>query len=156
MSDMIEYAGYKGSVEFSAKDRSFFGQVLFIDSLLMYHGTSIAEIEAAFKETIDSYLEFCKSRNREPLKPYSGSFNIRISPDDHKSLSEIAYLKDVSMNVLVAQALHDYVESNKQPAVFCVEHKHMHTHTHIIKDECEGNTLLEDGNWEMQSQQTAH
>lgn len=84
MSNDLEYKGYIGSVEFSAEDKRLFGKVLFIDSLLMYSGESIRELEAAFHETVDAYLELCAAKGREPNKSYSGSFNIRIGSDLHR------------------------------------------------------------------------
>ena len=65
MSNYLEHKGYYGTVEYSSEDRLFFGKVQFVDSLLAYDGVSIDEIEAAFKETVDSYLVFCKATGKK-------------------------------------------------------------------------------------------
>lgn len=123
MSDKLEYKGFQGSVEYSSEDRLFFGKVLFIDSLLMYHGTSVDEIELAFKDTIDSYLTHCKKAGKLPNKPYSGSFNIRIGPDLHRNAVQMAYKNSIKLNEYVKNAIQSAVDHN---GVAKVEHIHQH------------------------------
>lgn len=128
MSDDLEYKGYRGSVEYSGEDRAFFGKVLFIDSLLMYHGTSVNEIEQAFKETVDHYLVLCKKTGRSPNKPYSGSFNVRIGSDLHRKAAQAAYHRKINLNEYVAIAIQSAVDQN---VVSKVEHIHQHNVTII-------------------------
>ena len=123
MSDDLEYKGYRGSVEYSGEDRVFFGKVLFVDSLLMYHGTSVDEIEQAFKKTVDHYLALCKKTGRTPNKPYSGSFNVRIGSDLHRKAVQAAYNKKINLNEYVTNAIQSAVDQNR---ISKVEHIHQH------------------------------
>ncbi len=113
MSDNLEYKGYRGSIEYSREDHLFFGKVLFIDSLLMYHGTSVDEIEQAFKETVDAYLDHCERTGKSPNKPYSGTFNVRIGPDLHRDAVQIAAIQGMSLNQFVGDAIQQSVDSAK-------------------------------------------
>lgn len=126
MSDDLEYKGYRGSVEYSGEDRVFFGKVLFVDSLLMYHGTSVDEIEQAFKKTVDHYLALCKKTGRSPNKPYSGSFNVRIGSDLHRKAVQAAYHRNINLNEYVTIAIQFAVDQN---GVSKVEHIHQHNVT---------------------------
>lgn len=128
MSDDLEYKGYRGSVEYSGEDRVFFGKVLFVDSLLMYHGTSVDEIEQAFKKTVDHYLALCKKTGRSPKKPYSGSFNVRIGSDLHRNAAQAAYHRNINLNEYVTIAIQSAVDQN---VVSKVEHIHQHNITII-------------------------
>src|SRR5690554_2791501 len=105
VSNELEHRGYKGSVEYNSEDRILFGKVLFIDSLLMYHGATVDEIEAAFRETVDSYLQHCEATGKQPNKPYSGSFNVRVGAERHRAAAQLAYRKGCSLNEVVCQAL---------------------------------------------------
>lgn len=114
MSNELEHRGYKGSVEYNSEDRILFGKVLFIDSLLMYHGATVDEIEAAFRETVDSYLQHCEATGKQPNKPYSGSFNVRVGAERHRAAAQLAYRKGCSLNEVVCQAL-DGCLANEAP-----------------------------------------
>lgn len=39
---------------------------------------------------------------------------IRLNSDDYKLLKKLAYLKDVSINSLMAQGVHEFVEKDKK------------------------------------------
>lgn len=123
MSNDLEYKGYHGSVEYSAEDKRLFGKVLFVDSLLMYDGESIPELEAAFCETVDSYLAFCEETGRSPNKPYSGSFNVRVGSDLHRKAAQAAYKHNMGLNEYVISALQSAVDHNSATTV---EHIHKH------------------------------
>jgi len=65
MSNMMEYKGYQGSVEFSAEDKVFFGKIDAIRDLVSFEGTNVANLEKAFKEVVDDYLGLCKEEGRD-------------------------------------------------------------------------------------------
>lgn len=106
MKNMMNYKGYYGSVLFDADDLVFYGKVEFINSLISYEGESAKEIDSAFKEAVDDYLESCTARHIEPEKPFKGSLNIRIGRELHEKASRIA--KEIgcsSLNEFIKQAL---------------------------------------------------
>lgn len=115
MSDVLEYKGYQASVKYSSEDRRLFGEVLHIDSLLTFHGESVEELEQAFISTIDAYLDFCARRNREPNKPFKGSFNVRVGPDLHKAVAHAAARQSKTLNEFVCVALANAVQVDALP-----------------------------------------
>ncbi len=54
---------------------------------------------------IDEYLEDCKKEGKEPDKPFSGQFNLRITPELHRQITLKAKKQNVSLNTFVEQAL---------------------------------------------------
>jgi len=76
MSNVLEYKGYCGSVEYSAADDVLFGKVLGISGLISYEGNSIQSLKEDFEAAIDDYLRTCAENHEEPQKPYKGSFNL--------------------------------------------------------------------------------
>lgn len=116
MTDFLEHKGYKGSVEYSSEDEMLFGKVMFIDSLLLFHGKTVEEIKSAFIQTVDAYLEFCHKTNRSPNKPYKGSFNVRVQPDIHRAAANYAASLGISLNEFVSSAIEKEINnSRKQP-----------------------------------------
>ena len=84
MSSMLEYKGYHATVEYDAEDDIFVGEVFGIADSLNFHGTSVEELKAMFRQSIDNYLELCKQIGKNPEKEFRGSFNVRISPELHR------------------------------------------------------------------------
>jgi len=102
---MLSYKNYRGTVEYIEDARIFHGEVLGTRDVITFQGTTPDEIENAFRESIDDYLEFCKERGEEPDKPYSGKFVVRMPESLHRSVAELATLEKSSINAVVLQAV---------------------------------------------------
>ena len=55
--------------------------------LILYEGNTIDELKADFEAGIDNYIAGCVADGIEPRKPYSGTLNIRISPEIHSKIA---------------------------------------------------------------------
>ncbi len=73
----------------------------------MYQGYAAAvdELESAFRESVDHYLETSERLGRKPQKPYSGNLMLRIPPDLHAKVATSAHLAGKSINQWAADAL---------------------------------------------------
>ena len=109
MSDLMEYKGYFGTVEFSAGDNILFGKVLGINGLISYESDNISGLKVDFEEAIDDYLEMCAKDGVEPQKAYKGKFNVRVSPELHKTLAHYSAERGQSLNSTVEEAIRHYV-----------------------------------------------
>ena len=69
---MIEYKGYCGKVEFDDEAGIFQGDVINTRDVITFQGESVSELQQAFRDSIDDYLEFCQERGESPEKPFSG------------------------------------------------------------------------------------
>lgn len=110
MSDLLSYKNYNGTVEFSKEDNCLFGKVIGIKSLISYEGASVKELEQDFHNAVDEYLEDCKERNIEPEQPYKGTFNVRISPELHRTIVIYAMEHGKSLNAAVEEAIDNMVK----------------------------------------------
>lgn len=61
MAFVMNYKGYTGTIEYSKKDSLMVGSVLDVKDTLCYHGKTLQEATAAFKQCIDNYIEMQKS-----------------------------------------------------------------------------------------------
>jgi len=109
VSDLIEYKGYFGSVEFSAADNSLFGKVLGIKGLISYEGNSLNSLKDDFEGAIDDYLTMCVEEGIEPQRVCKGKFNVRISPEIHKRLVLYSAAHGQTLNSTVEEAIKNYV-----------------------------------------------
>ena len=109
MNDLLEYKGYYGTVEFSSADGVLFGKVIGIKGLISYEGDSINSLKSDFEGAIDDYLEICASEGIEPQRAYKGKFNVRVSPEVHKSLVLYSASHGQTLNSTVEEAIRKYV-----------------------------------------------
>ena len=106
---MMEYKGYLGVVDYDARAKIFHGDVINTRDVITFQGTTANEIEKAFKNSIDDYITWCKEDGIEPEKPYSGKFNIRLSPELHRQIAILAKEKRISLNSFVEKAIVDEI-----------------------------------------------
>jgi predicted HicB family RNase H-like nuclease len=112
MNNVLAYKGFTGTVEYSAKDRIFWGGIAFINDTVLFEGENVRELEKNFKEAVKHYIETCKEIGKEPQKPFKGHFPTRIKPDLHKKAALIALQKKISLNKFVEQAIKHEIESS--------------------------------------------
>src|SRR5260370_8179490 len=102
---MMIYKGYAGNVSYDADAKIFHGDVLGLKDVITFQGTTVKELEQAFKDSINDYLAWCKERGEEPEKAYSGNLRLRISPDLHAKLAHLAVERGVSLNSFIIDKL---------------------------------------------------
>jgi predicted HicB family RNase H-like nuclease len=104
---MMEYKGYLGTVEYDPEAKLFHGDIINTRDVITFQGTTVAEIEKAFKDSIEDYLAWCKEEGAEPEKPYSGRFNLRLPPELHREVAVKARKLKISINRFVEKAIID-------------------------------------------------
>ena len=102
---MLEHKGYTGQVEFDGEAEIFHGEVLDTRDVITFQGTTVNEIEQAFQDSVDDYIEFCSERGEEPDRPFSGRLMVRLSSDLHRRLYVEARRNGKSLNQLISDRL---------------------------------------------------
>jgi len=101
----MKYKNYEAAVDFDEEIEMFHGSVINTRDVITFYGKSVAELKREFKNSVDDYLKFCKSRNEEPDRPFSGNFVLRISPSLHQKLYTKAKHSGKSLNSLIEEKL---------------------------------------------------
>jgi len=96
-------------VEYDADTKIFHGDIVNTRDVITFQGTTVKEIERAFKDSIDDYITWCEEEGVEPEKPYSGKFNVKLSPELHRQVAIMAKKKNISLNSFVEKALTDEI-----------------------------------------------
>lgn len=52
----MSYKGYTAQIEFDGRDNIFVGRVLGLDSIVSFHGESVAELHERFEAAVDDFL----------------------------------------------------------------------------------------------------
>ncbi len=61
---MMKYKGYFGEVTYDDEARIFHGEVMGLKDVITFQGTTVQELEAAFKDSVDDYLAWCKQHSK--------------------------------------------------------------------------------------------
>ena len=101
----MTHEGYVATVELDEEAGLFHGEVINTRDVLTFQGQTLDQLRAAFADTIADYIEWCHERGKEPERPYSGNFTVRLSPELHRRIAGAAARKHVSINSFVAEAL---------------------------------------------------
>ncbi len=64
----MTYRNYAAMVEYDAVDRIFVGHLLGIHDIVGFHGSTVEELENAFRDAVDHYLEVCEKNWTEAAK----------------------------------------------------------------------------------------
>jgi len=105
MGNILKYEGYVGFFEYEPDDEAFHGLVVGINDVVHFAGSSVAELKQALADSVEDYLDACRSAGKQPEKPYSGKFIVRISPELHRRAELAAKARGKSLNAFASEAL---------------------------------------------------
>lgn len=123
MKETMNYKGFTGSAELDLEAGSIRGKILFISDLITFQSDNAKDIKAEFEAAVDDYLETCEMLGREPMKPCSGTFNVRVGPERHQKLAIHAALNGVKINHLIKTSVDRFLADPSQKPVV---HNHYH------------------------------
>lgn len=102
----MTYKGYTGSVDYSEADNCLYGKVLGMSKdAITYEGRDVNELRNDFQAAVDDYLDSCRASGVEPRKPYSGSLNVRLTPEIHSRIAMLAQQAGTTINGYIRQTL---------------------------------------------------
>jgi len=119
----MKHEGQIGSVETDMESGTLHGKLLYIDDLVTYEASTLADLRAEFESAVEDYLADCAELNIEPNRPFKGSFNVRPGRDLHKALVFKAAELGISLNEAVSEAIDRYVNGHSTVV------RHLHEHT---------------------------
>lgn len=109
----MTYKGYEGVVEYDESAGLFTGEVINTRDVITFQGKSVRELERAFRDSVDDYLEFCKARKEEPDKPFSGKLMLRLAPALHRRVALEARREHKSINRYIIDRLSEQADRRR-------------------------------------------
>ena len=126
MRNVLKYKGYHTKVECNIETKKIYGKIEGIKDLVNFECDTFEDVEREFYQAVDDYLIFCEELGEEPNKEYRGSFNVRITPSEHRKLALFTDKRGLTLNQGVQQAIGMYLAEEGIPAAqfknFVVEH----------------------------------
>jgi len=112
MKDVLQYNGFIGSVHFNAEDTVFHGKIEGISDLVTFEGESVAELQQAFKDAIEDYIDICEQNGKPVHKSYKGNLNVKISAELHRKAMQKSLMSGISLNQFVENAIEHEIANN--------------------------------------------
>ena len=103
--NLMRHGDYVARITYDEEIDSFFGEVINTSDVITFYGQSVEELKREVATSIEVHLEACRAKGVEPSRPYSGRFNIRLSPDEHARIAGAAAASGKSMNAWIAETL---------------------------------------------------
>jgi predicted HicB family RNase H-like nuclease len=103
--NMMEFDGYKAKIEYDPELDQFRGEILGLNGSADFYGKSPTNLRKEFKNSLEVFLEVCREKAINPLKEYSGKFNLRIPPELHSEIAARATADSKSINQWVSEIL---------------------------------------------------
>ena len=106
MENFLKYKDFIATVKYSNDDEAFVGRIEGIDSVVSFEGQSVDELKSAFRDAVESYLDFCSRKGiLHPQKSYTGVFNVRIRSELHREAAIAAKLQGSTLNAFIKNAI---------------------------------------------------
>jgi predicted HicB family RNase H-like nuclease len=107
---LMRHDDYVARVTYDEEIDSFFGEVINTSDVITFYGSSVEELKREMATSIEVHLEACSAKGIEPSRPYSGKFNVRLSPAEHARIAGAAAATGKSMNAWIAETLAEAAE----------------------------------------------
>lgn len=101
----MEYKGYRATVTFDDEAEVFHGEVVDTRDVIVFEGTSVAQLKKEFKFSVDDYLKVCEERGRTPDRPFSGKIPLRVPSEVHRAATAAAKAQGKSLNSWIAEVV---------------------------------------------------
>ena len=95
---ILTYKGYQGRFEYDREADIFHGDVLHIADVVTFQGRSLDELKTALADSVEDYFDLCNELGKSPQKPFSGRFNVRLTPELHQKAAHTAAVEGMSLN----------------------------------------------------------
>lgn len=110
----MEYKGYLARVDYDSDDHCFHGLVVNIADTVHFEGSTVDELEQAFRDSVDEYGDFCHRRGEHPDMPDSGEFRLHLDPALQREAGLAAARAGESLNAFIANTLKRTVRSAQE------------------------------------------
>lgn len=107
--NIMKLDGYRAKIAYDAELDLFRGEILGINGSADFYGKNPASLRTEFGNSLHVFLEVCKEQGLQPVKEYSGKFNLRIPPGLHRAIAVRAKAEEKSINQWVSEVLDESI-----------------------------------------------
>ncbi|MBF0306759.1 MAG: type II toxin-antitoxin system HicB family antitoxin [Alphaproteobacteria bacterium] len=84
LTNVLNYQGYYAEFGYDESADAFHGRVIGLNDVIDFYGRTVDELKAAFKASVDDYLDWCREEGEEPEKAWAGKMTLRPSDEQRR------------------------------------------------------------------------
>ena len=97
--------GYRAVIQFDPEIEMFRGEFVGLNGGADFYADDIEGLKREGAASLRVFLEMCAEDGIEPVKAFSGKFNVRVPPELHAEIVVAATAEGKSLNQWVVEAL---------------------------------------------------
>ncbi|PRB84661.1 type II toxin-antitoxin system HicB family antitoxin [Pseudomonas sp. MYb185] len=105
MKNTMMINGYRALIQYDPDIEMFRGEFIGLNGGADFYAADIEGLKKEGETSLQVFLDMCAEDGVEPLKSFSGKFNIRVPPELHAEIVQAAAAEGKSLNQWVIQAL---------------------------------------------------
>ena len=105
MKNVIEIDGRKALVSYDPDIKMMRGEFFELNGGADFYAPDVAGLEAEGRVSLKVFLEMCAEKNIQPVRKFSGRFNLRLAPGVHKAAVIASGAEGKSLNEWVAEVI---------------------------------------------------
>ena len=103
--NMMKVGDYDAVVRYDPEIEMFRGEFIGLNGGADFYAADVEGLKTEADISLRVFLETCEEKGIEPVKNYSGKFNVRIDPEIHRALAILSESEETSLNTLVAESV---------------------------------------------------
>lgn len=111
MKNTININGHKAVIQYDPDLEMFRGEFIGLNGGADFYADNVADLHKEAAISLQTFLEVCQEQGIEPLKQYSGRFNVRVSPQLHAAAVAAAAADNTSLNDWISRAINQAVSA---------------------------------------------
>lgn len=105
MTNILEIRGHNAVISYDPDANLFRGEFLGLNGGADFYGDSIAQLVQEGERSLQAFLDVCKERGIDPIRQFSGKFQLRIKREIHERATVVAAARGMSLNSLIEEAI---------------------------------------------------
>ncbi|MBB2156644.1 type II toxin-antitoxin system HicB family antitoxin [Gluconacetobacter diazotrophicus] len=105
MNNVMTIGGHRAVVQFDPEIGMFRGEFVGLSGGADFYADSVAGLQREGETSLRVFLEMCAEKGIDPVRHYSGKFQVRVNEELHARAAEAAAARGVSLNQFVQDAI---------------------------------------------------
>ncbi len=105
MKNTMLINGYRAVIQYNPDIDMFRGEFVGLNGGADFYAADIEGLKQEGETSLQVFLDMCAEDGVEPLKLFSGKFNVRVPPELHAEIAQAAAAEGKSLNQWIVQAL---------------------------------------------------
>ncbi|MBB2202563.1 type II toxin-antitoxin system HicB family antitoxin [Gluconacetobacter tumulisoli] len=105
MNNVMTIGGQRAVIQFDPEIGMFRGEFVGLSGGADFYADSVAGLQREGEISLRVFLDMCAEKGIDPVRHYSGKFQVRVNEELHARAAEAAAAKGVSLNQFVQDAI---------------------------------------------------